>query len=465
MAVGGWDVFVSYGHEDAAWVRVLAENLHRVGFAVFFDEWELAAGDRVAGRLEEGIRGSASGVLVVSPHALSRPWVQEEYEALLRQAMQQPGQRRLIPVLYLDVELPPFLASRLWVDFRGAATTGPEYEARLAQLVRALQGLPAADRPTRDGAVQWPAGPGGQVVRPAGPLRAELTVSATEVSLSAGADRFTQVPQGLRRSTADAVRELAWRRAHPDPEAPLGAGDAALREVGRRLSGDFLAGPVGAALAARVAQAAGLNEVLELGMDVADQGLADLPWEALLVPEASGEIGEAGGGPLVLHRNVAAFRLAGGLGTAAAHKVRGPLRLLVAIASPETAEAELLDYEAELARIVAAVEPARKKGQAYVRVLNEGSLAAIYAALSEDPEGFHVLHLSCHAQPGELLLETPDGQPDPVTAQRLLAEGVPPGADLPVVVLSGCSTGLAARQERLHPDAATAGRADPEISA
>ena len=57
----------------------------------------------------------------------------------------------------------------------------------------------------------------------------------------------------------------------------------------------------------------------------------------------------------------------------------------MAIASPETGGGELLDYEAELARIVAAVEPARKKGQAYVRVLNEGSLAAIHAAPSEDP--------------------------------------------------------------------------------
>ena len=257
------------------------------------------------------------------------------------------------------------------------------------------------------------------------------------------------------------MRELVWRRAHPDPGARPGAGDAALREVGRRLAEDVLAGPVGAALAAQVAQAAGLNEVLELGLEVADSGLADLPWEALQIPEASGEVADAGGSPLVLHRNVAVYRLVGGLGTTPAHRVRGPLRLLVAIASPETAGAELLDYEAELARIIAAVEPARRRGEAYVRVLNEGSLAAIYAALSQDPEGFHVLHLSCHARPGELLLETPDGQPDPVTAQRLLAEGVPAGADLPVVVLSGCSTGLAARQERLHPGAAAPGQADP----
>jgi hypothetical protein len=91
MTEGGWDVFVSYGHEDAAWVRVLAANLHQADFDVFLDKWELVGGDRVAGRLEEGIRGSASGILMVSPHALSRPWVREEYEALLHQVVEQPG--------------------------------------------------------------------------------------------------------------------------------------------------------------------------------------------------------------------------------------------------------------------------------------------------------------------------------------------------------------------------------------
>jgi tetratricopeptide (TPR) repeat protein len=205
-----------------------------------------------------------------------------------------------------------------------------------------------------------------------------------------------------------------------------------------------------------------LNEVLELGVEAIDPALADLPWEALQVPEASGEVAEIGGSPLALHRNVAAYRVVGGPGTSAAHKVRGPLRLLVAIASPEAGGGELLDYEAELARIVAAVEPARRRGEAYVRVLNEGSVAAINAALSEDPEGFHVLHLSCHARPGELLLETADGQADLVTARRLLEEGVPAGADLPMVVLSGCSTGLGARQVRLHPDAAGAEQAGPD---
>ena len=313
MAEGGWDVFVSYGHEDAEWVRVLAANLHRANFDVFLDEWELVGGDRVTGRLEEGIRGSLNGVMVVSPHSLSRPWVREEYEALLRQAVQDPG-RRLIPVLYADAELPVFVANRLWVDFRGVAATGPVYEARLEELVRYLQGRPAADRPARDSAVQWPTGPGGQDFRAAGALRAALSLSAGEVSLVAGANRVTQQPRGLQRSTADAVRDLVWRRAHPDPGAGPGEGDVALLDVGRRLSADFLAGAVGAALAAQVAEAERLNEVLELGLEVADPGLADLPWEALQVPQASGEVAQAGGSTLALHRNVALYRLEAGRG-------------------------------------------------------------------------------------------------------------------------------------------------------
>ena len=148
----------------------------------------------------------------------------------------------------------------------------------------------------------------GSVVRPAGPLRAELSLSAAEVSLAAGDDRG--FPAAAGPAAVDGGCGPGAGVA-PDPSGPgagPGEGDAALWEAGRRLSEDFLAGPVGAALAAQVAQAAELNEVLELGLEVAGQPLTDLPWEALQVPEASGEMAEAGGSPLVLHRNVAVYR-------------------------------------------------------------------------------------------------------------------------------------------------------------
>jgi hypothetical protein len=118
---------------------------------------------------------------------------------------------------------------------------------------------------------------------------------------------------------------------------------------------------------------------------------------------------------------------------------------------------------AELARILKSVDAARRRGDAHVRVLTEGSLKATSDALTKEPEGFHVLHLSCHARPGELILETPDDAEDTVSAARLLNEGLRAGASVPMVVLSGCSTGLGARREHSDGRGDSAGReADDE---
>ncbi len=444
MGGNDWDVFVSYGHGDGDWVGALAGNLHRDGFDVFLDQWELVGGDRVTGRLEDAIRRTTNGVLVVSPHSLSRPWVREEYEALLRQAVENPAGQRLIPVLYRDAELPVFLANRLWVDFR-ASTTGPDYDAKLGQLERYLRGAAAVDRPERGTPRVWPAG-----ARPAGPLRRVLVIDRDSVSLRDDTAELAQQRVHVQEATTAAVNELRrlWYRGPvaSDRQGQSRELDATLAQVGRRLTTDFLAGEVGAALAAAIGDAAHLNETLELAVQAPDLG--ELPWESLQVPDADGKVAAAGGTPLALHRNVALFRQLEPRSTVAAYKVRGPLRILAVIASPESQHhsGELLNYEAELGRIVTAVDPARRCGDAHIRVLAEGSLPAIRAALDAEPEGFHVLHLSCHARPGELVLETADGGQDAVTARRLLEEALPAGVDLPMVVLSGCSTGLAARE-------------------
>ena|SRR5215211_3627252 len=66
IVVDQFDAFVSYGHDDADWALILAENLHRAGLEVFLDKWEIAPGDVVVHQLERGLLNSRSGVLVVS---------------------------------------------------------------------------------------------------------------------------------------------------------------------------------------------------------------------------------------------------------------------------------------------------------------------------------------------------------------------------------------------------------------
>jgi TIR domain-containing protein len=145
-----FDVFISYGHDDATWVHALAGDLHRAGLDVFLDEWEIAPGDVVVHKLERGLLNSRNGVLVVSPASMTRPWVQQEYAVMVGRAVD--NKQRLIPVLFGDdVEVPPFAATRLWVDFRNV--DGPEYERRVQRLVAALRGV-RPQRPPRDASSQ-----------------------------------------------------------------------------------------------------------------------------------------------------------------------------------------------------------------------------------------------------------------------------------------------------------------------
>jgi hypothetical protein len=116
-----FDVFISYARADGERVRVLAENLHQSGLEVFLDEWYIAAGDVLVHKLDEALARTRNGVLVASASALERPWVREEYAAMLTRAV--AGKQRLIPVLIGEVELPQPMSGMRRPD-RGSGAPG-----------------------------------------------------------------------------------------------------------------------------------------------------------------------------------------------------------------------------------------------------------------------------------------------------------------------------------------------------
>ena len=446
MAEQKWDVFISYAHKDADWVQNLADNLYRADFEVFIDSWEIAAGDVLVHKIDEGILKAKTGILVVSPEALSRPWVLEEYAAMMSRAVE--GKQRLIPVLLADAEMPPLLAARTWIDFRHAF--GPEYERKFTQLVRTLKGERPA-RPERNGGISLPAdGP----FRPEGPIYRTLQISKEKVAFLGGWKEANHRPRGLRFEDEQRIHELQSMRRKsfsegdyvPRNEAALDGGKpqaedttyGKLLAAGAALTGSFLNGEAGLALKQAIKEATSLNASLRLALEIVDDDLADFPWETLRIPEGDGQLGE----PLALHSKIQFYRSVSGLGAAPALQIPGPLRILVAIGSPEAqnSRGELLDMERETERILDAVQKARDEGRAYVRILETGSVMAINAALST--QRYHVLHISCHAEPGKLILEKENGAEDRVSAARLSDEVLPADCSPNLVVLAGCSTGI-----------------------
>jgi hypothetical protein len=61
--------------------------------------------------------------------------VQQEYAALMQRSIE--SQRRFIPVVIDDVELPAFAATRYYADFRHV--TGAEYDWLIAKIAEALR--------------------------------------------------------------------------------------------------------------------------------------------------------------------------------------------------------------------------------------------------------------------------------------------------------------------------------------
>ena len=91
------NVFISYSHEDSEWVRQFAKALKDLDVAVWFDEWQIKAGDPLRDAIEKGLRDSDAIVAVLSATNILRPNVFFGLGVALGMG------KRLIPILSRDL--------------------------------------------------------------------------------------------------------------------------------------------------------------------------------------------------------------------------------------------------------------------------------------------------------------------------------------------------------------------------
>jgi tetratricopeptide (TPR) repeat protein len=270
---------------------------------------------------------------------------------------------------------------------------------------------------------------------PIAPVRVTLTVEDSRVRLRGPGVDVAAEHRGVGVRLADRVLKIRRHRAvasardsvtaSEPKEVP--AGDVALGGVGALLAKSFLPDGLAAKLGEILQAAERVHQPVVFGIDAG--GLGGLPWETLPDPLS--------GRPLALCSLVNVYRAHP---TAPPTPVAIPLRILVAIASPETGGGELLDYERELRNVLVAVRGARQ-ADARVRVVPFASTATIRAALLQEP--VHVLHLTGHGAPGRLLLEDEDGNPCEIDADTFVEEAIPAGRMPTVVTLAACYTNVA----------------------
>lgn len=98
-ALGGqtWDVFLSHATEDKADVAVpLRDALTQRGVAVWLDKTEIKIGDSLRRKIDEGIRSSRFGVVVLSPAFFAKGWTNHELDGLVTRTV--AGEQTMLPI-------------------------------------------------------------------------------------------------------------------------------------------------------------------------------------------------------------------------------------------------------------------------------------------------------------------------------------------------------------------------------
>jgi hypothetical protein len=117
-------VFICHASEDKVPVaRPLAQELKKRGVDVWIDEAQILIGDSLRQKIDEGLRTSRYGVVILSPSFFKKPWPQRELDGLAQREIAD-GKVVILPVIYnlsteQLTEYSPLLAGRLGAKWSG----------------------------------------------------------------------------------------------------------------------------------------------------------------------------------------------------------------------------------------------------------------------------------------------------------------------------------------------------------
>lgn len=128
------NVFISHSSADKPFLRVLVNLLQMENIIVWLDEFELRPGDLLLERISSQVASATCVIAAISENSLKSRWVLTELMEAMSLELSGTGPR-VIPIKIDDCEIPPYLASRLYVDF----SRPRQFESALRTLVEAIK--------------------------------------------------------------------------------------------------------------------------------------------------------------------------------------------------------------------------------------------------------------------------------------------------------------------------------------
>lgn len=127
-------VFLSYAFEDRGLAEMVATGLQAQGIETWWAEWAIRAGDSLRQKIDEGLSNCTHFVVLLTPTAIDKPWVNQEMDAGLVRKIRD--RCKFIPLRHgLRSELlPPLLSGLLSPEIDAAG-------ANLQQLINDIHGI------------------------------------------------------------------------------------------------------------------------------------------------------------------------------------------------------------------------------------------------------------------------------------------------------------------------------------
>lgn len=116
-------VFICHNREDKPVAERICEELVKAGHETFYDKWDIRPGDSFIEKISEGIAGSSYLLILLSKHSVNSSWVKKELEIALAKQI-KTNHLMVIPCLLEDCDIPVFLESISYADFRNSFEDG-----------------------------------------------------------------------------------------------------------------------------------------------------------------------------------------------------------------------------------------------------------------------------------------------------------------------------------------------------
>lgn len=85
-----YDAFICHASEDKDdFVRPLADLLTKQHIDVWYDEFSLSIGDSLSDKIDQGLKTSRFGIVILSPHFFRKPWAKRELRGLIARELFQ----------------------------------------------------------------------------------------------------------------------------------------------------------------------------------------------------------------------------------------------------------------------------------------------------------------------------------------------------------------------------------------